>query len=228
MFRLAPAAVAPVPAVSPTCRPCKRYSISVPSPLRGFSSKTETDTQVTSSPSPTPTDRRAQSLPAAEVRISTFGRARPAGRSVCPSSVPAHARRHHRGADLAPQNGGMNHGRQAPYATPLRRRSRLRSPVLSDTSTQQAVARLVWFRRKTDMDKTRFFTEQVTSGSRGEASDEDMQRRITDFGAEEMRTTARFSCRREAAGLSAGPKAGSLGPYVACDAVGGRAAARTS
>jgi hypothetical protein len=36
------------------------------------------------------------------------------------------------------------------------------------------------------MDKPKFFTEQVTSGSRGEASDEDMQRGITDFGAEEM------------------------------------------
>ena len=34
------------------------------------------------------------------------------------------------------------------------------------------------------MDKTKFFTEQVTSGSRGEASD--MQREMTDFGAEEM------------------------------------------
>ena len=30
----------------------------------------------------------------------------------------------------------------------------------------------MWFRRKTDMDKTKFLTEQVTSGSRGEASDE--------------------------------------------------------
>jgi hypothetical protein len=37
------------------------------------------------------------------------------------------------------------------------------------------------------MDKTKFFTEQVTArGSRGEPSDEDMQRGITDFGAEEM------------------------------------------
>ena len=35
------------------------------------------------------------------------------------------------------------------------------------------------------MDKTKFFTEQVTS-SRGKASDEDMQRGMTDFGAEEM------------------------------------------
>jgi hypothetical protein len=36
------------------------------------------------------------------------------------------------------------------------------------------------------MDNTKFFTEQVTSCSRGEASDEDMQRRITDFGADKM------------------------------------------
>jgi hypothetical protein len=38
---------------------------------------------------------------------------------------------------LPPLKMGMNHGRQAPYATPLRRRSAVRSPVLSDTSTQQ-------------------------------------------------------------------------------------------
>jgi hypothetical protein len=36
------------------------------------------------------------------------------------------------------------------------------------------------------MDKTKSFTEQVTSGSRGEASDEDMQRGMTDFGAEKI------------------------------------------
>ena len=35
---------------------------------------------------------------------------------------------------------------------------------------KEAVARLVWFRRKTDMDMTKFFTEQVMSDSRGEAS----------------------------------------------------------
>ena len=34
---------------------------------------------------------------------------------------------------------------------------------------KEAVARLVWFRRKTDMDMTKFFTEQVMSDSRGEA-----------------------------------------------------------
>ena len=47
------------------------------------------------------------------------------------------------------------------------------------------------------MDKTRFFTEQGTSGSRGEASEgeaseKDMQRRITDFGAEEMPDDSTF------------------------------------
>ena len=50
----------------------------------------------------------------------------------------------------------------------------------------------MWFRRKTDMDKIKFFTEQVTSGNRGEASDEDMQRRITDFGAEKMPDDSTF------------------------------------
>ena len=42
------------------------------------------------------------------------------------------------------------------------------------------------------MDKTRFFIEQATSGSRGEASDKDMQRGITDFGAEEMPDDSTF------------------------------------
>ena len=42
------------------------------------------------------------------------------------------------------------------------------------------------------MDKTKFFTEQVTGGSRGEASDEDMQRGITDFGAEKMPDDSTF------------------------------------
>jgi hypothetical protein len=37
------------------------------------------------------------------------------------------------------------------------------------------------------MDKTKFFTEEVRSGSRGEASDEDMQCGIADFGAERCR-----------------------------------------
>ena len=36
--------------------------------------------------------------------------------------------RHHRGADPVPPKWGMNHGRQAPYATPLRRGSAVRSP----------------------------------------------------------------------------------------------------
>lgn len=42
------------------------------------------------------------------------------------------------------------------------------------------------------MDKTKFFTEQVTSGSRGEASDEDMQRTITDLGAKKMPDDSTF------------------------------------
>ena len=60
------------------------------------------------------------------------------------------------------------------YAQPLRRRSAVRSPGAfgHNQPNKEAVARLVWFRRKTDMDITKFFTEQVTSGSRGEASDE--------------------------------------------------------
>jgi hypothetical protein len=43
---------------------------------------------------------------------------------------------------------GVNHGRQAPYATPLRRRSAVRSPGALG-HIKEAVARLVWFRRKT-------------------------------------------------------------------------------
>ena len=64
---------------------------------------------------------------------------------------------------LSPQNGGMNHGRQAPYATPLRRRSAIRSRRCSRTHqpNKEGVARLMWFRRKTEMDKTKFFTEQA-------------------------------------------------------------------
>jgi hypothetical protein len=43
------------------------------------------------------------------------------------------------------------------------------------------------------MGKTKFFTEQVTGESRrGEASDEDMQRGITDFGAEEISDDSTF------------------------------------
>jgi hypothetical protein len=51
------------------------------------------------------------------------------------------------------------------------------------------------------MDKTKFFTEQVTSGSRGEASDEDMQRGITDFGAEEMPDDSTFFMPEEGGGF---------------------------
>ena len=57
---------------------------------------------------------------------------------------------------------------------------------------KEAVARLVWFRRKMDMDKAKVFTEQVASGSPAEASGEDMQRRITDVGAEEMPDDSTF------------------------------------
>ena len=66
---------------------------------------------------------------------------------------------------------------------------------------KEAVARLVWFRRKTGMDKTKFFTEQVTSGSRGEASDEDMQRGMTDFGAEKMPDDSTFFMPEEGGGF---------------------------
>jgi hypothetical protein len=41
------------------------------------------------------------------------------------------------------------------------------------------------------MGKTKFFTEQVTGGL-GEASDEDMQRGITDFGTEEIPDDSTF------------------------------------
>jgi len=73
-----------------------------------------------------------------------------------------------------PPKWGMNYGLQALYATRLRRRSAVRSPgALGHINpTRRLNARPVWFRRRTDMDMTKFFTEQVTSGSRGEASDE--------------------------------------------------------
>ena len=80
---------------------------------------------------------------------------------------------------------------------------------------------MAWFGRKTNMDKTRFFTEQVTSGSRGEASDKDMQRRITDFGAEEMPGDSTFFMPEGGGGFVGRARLGALGPYVACDAVGG-------
>jgi len=56
------------------------------------------------------------------------------------------------------------------------------------------------------MDKTNFFTEQVTSGSRGEASDEDMQRGITDVGAEEMPDNRTFFMPEEGGGFVGRPK----------------------
>ena len=58
--------------------------------------------------------------------------------------------------------------------------------------THQPNKEAVWFRRKTNMGKTKFFNEQMTSGSRSEASDEDMQRRITDCGPEEIPDDSTF------------------------------------
>ena len=69
------------------------------------------------------------------------------------------------------------------------------------------------------MDKTKFFTKQVTSGSRGEASDENMQRRMTDFGVEEMPDDRTFFVAEGGGGFVGRSKAWE--PYVACrDAVG--------
>ena len=71
-------------------------------------------------------------------------------------------------------------------------------------------------RRKTGMGKTKFFTEQVTGGSRGEASDEDMPRGITDFGTEEIPDDSTFfhaGGRRRVCRPS--QRLGALGPYVA-------------
>ena len=59
----------------------------------------------------------------------------------------------------------------------------------------------MWFRRKTGMDKTKFFTEQVTTGSRGETSDEDMQRGMTDFGAEKIPDDSTFFMPEEGGGF---------------------------
>ena len=54
------------------------------------------------------------------------------------------------------------------------------------------------------MDKTKFFTEQVTSGSRGEASDEDIQR--GNFGAEEMPDDRTFFMPEEGGGFVGRPE----------------------
>jgi hypothetical protein len=55
------------------------------------------------------------------------------------------------------------------------------------------------------MDKTKFFTEEVRSGSRGEASDEDMQCGIADFGAEEMPDDSTFFMPEEGGGFVGRP-----------------------
>ena len=78
--------------------------------------------------------------------------------------------------------------------------------------THQPNKEAACFRRKTDMDKTKFFTEQVTSGSRGEASGEDMQSGITDFGAEAMPDDRTFFMPEGGGGFVGRAKAGSLGP----------------
>jgi hypothetical protein len=57
------------------------------------------------------------------------------------------------------------------------------------------------------MDKTKFFTEQVTSGSRGKPSNEDMQRGITDVGADVMPDDRTFSMA-EGGGGFVGPAKG--------------------
>ena len=51
------------------------------------------------------------------------------------------------------------------------------------------------------MDKTKFFTEQVTGGSRGKVSDEDIQRGISDFGAEEIPDDSTFFMAEEGGGF---------------------------
>ena len=68
----------------------------------------------------------------------------------------------------------MNHGRHGAVcnAPASQECGSLPGAFGHNQPNKEAVARLVWFRRKTDMDMTKFFTEQVMSGSRGEASDE--------------------------------------------------------
>jgi hypothetical protein len=54
----------------------------------------------------------------------------------------------------------MNHGREALYATPCVAGVQFAPPVLSDTSNPtRTPSPDGWFRRKTDMDKTKFFSE---------------------------------------------------------------------
>jgi hypothetical protein len=95
-------------------------------------------------------------------------------------------------------------------------------PMLSDTSNRtRRPSPDWWFRRKTDMDKTRFFSEQMTSGSRREASDEDMQRGITDFGAEEMPNDSTFFMSEEGGGFVGRATASSLLAAREAEAAGG-------
>ena len=78
-------------------------------------------------------------------------------------------------------------------------------PVLSDTSNPtRRPSPDWWFRRKTDMDKTKFFSEQMTSGSRGEASDGGHAARN---GAEEMPDDSTFFMSEEGGGFVGRPKA---------------------
>lgn len=81
---------------------------------------------------------------------------------------------------------GVNHGRQAPYATPLRRKECGSLPRCSGTHQpiKEAVARLVWFRRKTGHGPAQVFhragDERQARGSVGR------RRGITDFDAEDV------------------------------------------
>jgi hypothetical protein len=111
----------------------------------------------------------------------------------------------------------MNHGRRVPYATALRRRSAVRSRVLSDTfNPTRRPSPDWWFRRKTDMDKPKFFTQQVTSRSRGKASDADMQPGITHFAAEKMPDDSTFFMPEGGGGFVGRAKRLEPRPYVAC------------
>ena len=81
------------------------------------------------------------------------------------------------------------------------------------------------------MDKTKFFSEQMASGSRGEASDDDMQRG-TDFGPEEMPDDSTFFMSEEGGGFVGRAKASSLlgrakrRPRAEGEALGGGRAVR--
>jgi hypothetical protein len=61
----------------------------------------------------------------------------------------------------------------------------------------------------------------MTSGSRGEAADEDMQRGIPDFGAEEMPDDSTFFMSEEGGGFVGRAKARSLLAARGAEAAGG-------